>query len=248
MGIVSPRVTGATAAASQSHRPVQRRRVLAGFGALALTAVLAACGAGAPSATAPSAAPSAAATPDATATGTVVMVIRHGEKPDGKDPGIDADGKEDDSSLTAAGWQRAEKLADLLDPASGQPPAGLARPTAIYASGANDDGEGKRPRETVAPLAQRLGITQNNDYGKGDEEKLVDAVIAEPGPTLICWQHGELPDIAKAFPDVTPKPPKDWPDDRFDVIWTFTKTADGWRFAQIPEQLMPGDQNTVITD
>jgi broad specificity phosphatase PhoE len=223
--------------------------VLAGFGALALSAVLAACGAGAQPTTAASAgASSPAATTDTTTTGTVVMVIRHGEKPDGKDPGIDADGKQDDSSLTAAGWQRAEKLADLLDPASGQPPAGLARPAAIYAAGANDDGEGKRPRETVAPLAQRLGITQNNDYGKGDEEKLVDAVIAEPGPTLICWQHGELPDIAAAFPDVTPKPPKDWPDDRFDVIWTFTKTADGWTFAQIPELLMPGDGNTVIDD
>jgi broad specificity phosphatase PhoE len=246
VGIFSPRETGVTATAvSRPHRPVRRRRVLAGFGALALSAVLAACGAGQPT-TAPSAGPSAAATSDTAATGTVVMVIRHGEKPDGSDPGIDADGKKDDSSLTAAGWQRAEKLADLFDPASGEPRTGLARPTAIYASGANDDGEGKRPRETVAPLAQRLGITQNNDYGKGDEEKLVDAVIAEPGPTLICWQHGELPDIAAAFPDVTPTPPKDWPDDRFDVIWTFTKTADGWRFAQIPELLMPGDENTVI--
>lgn len=176
------------------------------------------------------------------------MVIRHAEKPDGSNPGVDAQGNEDDSSLTAVGWQRAEALAELLDPGSGQVRAGLVRPAAIYAAGANDDGEGKRPRETVAPLVQRLGIAQNNDYGKGDEEKLVKRVIAQPGPTLICWQHGELADIAAAFPKVTPTPPKDWPDDRFDVVWTFTKTADGWQFAQLPELLLPQDRAAVIDD
>jgi hypothetical protein len=150
--------------------------------------------------------------------------------------------------LTTIGWQRAERLADLLDPPSGEPRTGLARPAVIYAAGANDDGEGTRTRETVAPLAERLGIDVNTDYGKGDEEKLVDQVITETGPTLISWAHGELPTIADAFPDVTPTPPKDWPDDRFDVVWTFTKTADGWRFAQVPELLLPQDQDDVIAD
>lgn len=204
-----------------------------------LFAVLTACGTGGPS-------NATSAAPDSAPTGTLVMLIRHGEKPDGSDPGVDAQGKKDNSSLTAVGWQRAELLADLLDPTTGQVRAGLARPTAIYAAGANDDGEGKRPRETVAPLAQKLGITVDIDYGKGDEEKLVRTVTTQPGPTLICWQHGEIPDIAAAFPDVTPAPPKDWPGSRFDVVWTFTKTADGWRFAQLPELLLPQDKDTVI--
>ena len=157
--------------------------------------MLAACATGSPPP--PAAAPSAAQ-------GTVVMVIRHGEKPDGSDRGVDAEGKKDDSSLTAVGWQRAEPLADLFDPTSGPAPAGARRPTAIYASGANDDGEGKRPRETVAPLAQRLGITVNTDYGKGDEKALVEKATTRPGPDLISWQHGELPDIAAAFPASRP--------------------------------------------
>ena len=207
-----------------------------------LSVVLAACGAGAPSTSAASV-PAASTT---TAVGTVVMVIRHGEKPDHANPGVDAHGKPDDSSLTSVGWQRAGLLADLFDPTSGPLRAGLARPVAIYAAGANDDGEGKRPRETVAPLAQKLGITVNTDYGKGDESKLVNTVTTLPGPTLICWQHGEIPTIAAAFPNVTPAPPKDWPGSRFDVIWTFTKTADGWRFAQLPELLLPQDTDTVI--
>jgi broad specificity phosphatase PhoE len=219
------------------------RRVLLGVVAVALSVVMAACAAGPPSK--PTASPSQGPS-DTAAPGTVVMVIRHGEKPVGSEPGIDAQGNKDDSSLTAVGWQRAERLADLLDPQSGKPRTGLARPAAIYAAGANDDGEGARTRETVAPLAERLGVAVNADYGKGDEEKLVDQVIAEPGPTLICWAHGELPTIADAFPNVTPTPPKDWPDDRFDVVWTFTKTADGWHFAQLPELVLPQDQADII--
>src|SRR5690242_7692936 len=144
------RSAGAGPAATMASRPGRPPGGILGVVALALSAVLAACGttgvASAPAA-APSTAPAASAAP-----GTVVMVIRHAEKPDGG-PGVDADGKKDDSSLTAVGWQRANLLADLFDPASGQPRAGLVRPAAIYAAGANDDGEGKRPRETVAPLA-----------------------------------------------------------------------------------------------
>lgn len=179
---------------------------------------------------------------------TVVMVIRHGEKPDGSksDPGVDAQGRPDDSSLTATGWERANRLVDLFDPASGTPKPGLATPKAIYAAGENDDGEGLRPRETVMPLAAKLGLTLNTDYGAGQEKKLVDEAIAQPGPTLISWQHGGIPDIAKAFPSVRPKPPSDWPDNRFDVVWTFTRTADGWQFAQVPEMLLPQDKDTVI--
>jgi len=200
-----------------------------------LSAVLAACGGGAPS----TSAASDPAASNTTGVGDVVTVIRHGEKPDHANPGVDAHGKTDDSSLTSVGWQRADLLADLFDPTSGPLRAGLAQPVAIYAAGANDDGEGQRPRETVAPLAQKLGITVNTDYGKGDESKLVNTVTTLLGPTLICWQHGEIPTIAAAFPHVTPTPPKDWPGNRFDVIWTFTKTADGWRFAQLPELLLP---------
>jgi hypothetical protein len=41
-------------------------------------------------------------------------------------------------------------------------------------------------------------------------------------------------------------PPSEWPEDRFDVVWTFTKTAAGWHFAQMPELALPQDQPSVI--
>ncbi|GAA3065152.1 hypothetical protein GCM10010464_31880 [Pseudonocardia yunnanensis] len=208
--------------------------------ALAMSAVVAGC-TGGPR-------PSPPAESAGGALGTRVMVIRHGEKPDDSDPGIDSQGNEDDSSLNETGWERANRLADLFDPVRGSPRPGLATPKAIYAAGENDDGEGLRPRETVMPLVARLGLTMNTSYGAGDEKKLVEHVITQPGPTLISWQHGGISDIAKAFPSVTPKPPSDWPDDRFDVVWTFTRTADGWQFTQVPELVLPGDQDTVINN
>jgi broad specificity phosphatase PhoE len=216
---------------------VALRRVVALL-ALAMSVAAAGCGV--------SPGPTPAAEPPGVAPGTLVMVIRHGEKPDGSHPGVDAQGNKDDSSLTATGWERANRLVDLFDPVPGPPRPGLATPKAIYAAGANDDGEGLRPRETVMPLAARLGITLNTSYGAGEEKKLVEQVITQPGPTLISWQHGGIPDIARAFPSVTPKPPSDWPDGRFDIVWTFTRTADGWDFAQVPELVLPGDQDTVI--
>lgn len=178
----------------------------------------------------------------------VVMIIRYAEKPSGSTPGFDARGNPDPSSLTEVGWNRAHRLVDLFDPADGRLRAGLARPEAIYAAGANSNGEGKRTRETVTPLADKLGIPLDTSFGKGDEKALVDRVTAQAGPTLIAWQHGGIPLIARSFPAVTPTPPSRWPDDRFDVIWTFTKTPDGWHFAQLAEHVLPQDQAAVIGD
>jgi hypothetical protein len=146
-------------------------RTVIAIAALAVSAALTACGTttgngagtgAAPATSAPGLAPAGVAPQD------VVMLIRHAEKPDGELPGVDADGNEDDSSLTEVGWQRANRLVDLFDPAQGAPRAGLARPTAIYAAGVTDDGEGQRTRETVAPLADRLGLPVDTEYGRTD--------------------------------------------------------------------------------
>jgi len=208
-------------------------------GAAVLAAALAGCGAS-PSTGEPLSSPpshDAAPTP-----GTVIMIIRHGEKPDSTSPGVDANGHPDSSSLTQTGWARARKLAEVFAPSTGETAPGLYRPKTIYAAGANDNGEGTRTRETVAPLAQRLGIAVDTGYGKGNENALVADATTRPGPTLICWQHGEIPALARAFGSVAPTPPARWPSNRFDVIWTFTATATGWKFNQLPESALATDQ------
>ena len=172
----------------------------------------------------------------------IVMIIRHAEKPDGSAPGLDDDGNEDDSSLTAVGWQRARGLVDLFDPTRGDPRPGIAVPERIYAAGVTDDGEGQRTRETVAPL----GVPVDTDLGRGDEKKLVKDVLAQSGATLISWQHGGIPEIVDDFRSVSPAPPDEWPDDRFDVVWTLTRTTDGWHFTQTPQLVLPQDSDGVI--
>ncbi len=222
-------------------------RAITAIVAVAASAALAACG----TATAPApgtgsepvpgpvpAAPPPAASP------TVVMVIRHAEKPEDDTKGYDAQGNEDESSLTEVGWDRANRLVDVFDGSPATP--AVDRPDAIYAAHANDLGEGQRTRETVAPLAERLGVAVDTRFGKGDEEQLVEQVAARPGRTLISWSHSGIPRIAEAFAGATPEPPADWPDERFDVTWTFTRTADGWRFTQTPQLLLPEDEAAVI--
>lgn len=191
--------------------------------------------------------PAPTATTTATTVTAVVMVIRHGEKPDGSEKGIDANGKTDKHSLTQTGWERAKGLVNLFAPTAAAPRPGLARPEAIYAAGQDDDGDGERTRETVTPLAEDLGLTVDTTYAKGDEQALVEHVLAQPGPTLISWQHEEIPAIAAAFPQVTPTPPAQWPANRFDVVWVFTRSAGGWHFSQQPEMVLPQDTDTAIT-
>jgi hypothetical protein len=239
------------------------RRKTSTLVALAMAAALAGCGTGigqvpgtpiapAPEAvSSPAPAPAVEPTPaeSATTSTTMVMIIRHGEKPEDDDTtGVDANGNENESSMTKVGWERAHALVDLFAPPQGACRPGLARPATIYAARATDEGEGLRTRETVAPLATALGVAVNTSYGKGEEDALVEHVLAQPGPTLISWQHSQIPGIAEAFPSVNPTPPPEWPDDRYDVVWVLTKTVEGWHFTQTPELVLPQDQPTVIEE
>ena len=226
-------------------------RGVAGVAAAATAVVLAGCGtdtADEPGAQSPGYPGGVSAARNAP-TGKLVMIIRHGEKPEKKKdgPGIDPAGRPDDHSLTPIGWQRARALADVFD-GQGPTPPGLVRPATIYAAGPRPAGEGARTRETVMPLAEKLGVQVNSAFGKGEEEALAQNVAAQPGPTLISWQHSEIPSIAEAFGVVNPTPPSEWPDDRYDVVWRLEKTPTGWRFAQIPQMVLPGDRAVAITE
>jgi hypothetical protein len=198
---------------------------------------------------------------------TKIMVIRHAEKPDGTHEGVTAHGDQDKESLIVRGWQRAGALTVLFDPTNGslQNP-NLAVPKIIYAANPEkpseaDDDEGKkgskskRPLQTITPLAERLGIKDkvNVEFAKGQEKEMVDSVLAKTGVVLISWQHEKISDIAKHIvgSKAPTKPiPTKWPDDRFDIVWVFTPPASSspeWGFVQVPQQLLSGDTDTVIT-
>jgi len=198
---------------------------------------------------------------------TKIMVIRHAEKPDGDHEGVTSHGHPDKESLIVRGWQRAGALAALFDPANGPlQNANLAIPKVIYASDpdapskeADDDGKAgsksKRPLQTITPLAERLSIKDKvkTSFMKGQEKEMVASVLAENGVVLVAWQHQKIPqiatDIVGSKPPMSPIPGK-WPGDRFDIVWVFTPPASPsgrWGFVQVPQQLLSGDANTVLT-
>ena len=173
----------------------------------------------------------------------MIMLIRHAEKPlhpCGSPHGVNPDGEHDPHSLTVTGWIRAGALVELFAPSRGEPPAELRRPDTIYAS-AHAGGHSKRSMQTVGPLAARLGLQVVTRYAAGDEAHLTREISTRPGATLIAWHHEALHRIGHHLGEVHPNPPQCWPGDRFDLIWTFTPDDHGWRFAQIPQLLLPGD-------
>ncbi|SFW86373.1 hypothetical protein [Amycolatopsis australiensis] len=188
-----------------------------------------------------------AALPPAPAGGTLIMIIRHAEKPagSGTPQGIDVDGNADPHSLTVAGWTRAGALVELFAPGAGSVRAGLGRPTAIYAAGGTG-GEGRRPRETVSPLAARLGLPVTTTFAKGGETALAAEAARRSGVTLISWQHEEIPALTEAFGTVNPAPPHKWPDNRFDIVWILAPAGAGWSFTQVPQLLLAGDSADPI--
>ncbi|MCP2343068.1 hypothetical protein [Actinomadura rupiterrae] len=168
--------------------------------------------------------------------GDLVMIIRHGEKPaaHGAPYGVTADGERSDGSLTVRGWTRAGALAALFaDPAR----AVLHRPDRIFAA-SPEGGKALRHSQTVTPLAERLGQHLDLSYGKGHEKKLGKHLAGLKGVSLVAWEHHAIPDIAAGLGASTPG----WPDDRFDLIWLFTRTASGWTFSQAPQFLLSGDR------
>jgi hypothetical protein len=177
-----------------------------------------------------------------------IMLIRHGEKPVGTQPpfGITVNGSVDPLSLTVVGWQRAGALAELFDPAVGAVRSGLTRPTHLFASNPNPNGS-MRPLETIMPLSQRLKLTVNSQVTASEPNQIAETLAATKGSSLAAWQFQGIPAIAQHLGTVHPAPPSNWPPDRFDLVWVFTRQHGGtWKFTQVPQLLLAGDKHSVI--
>ncbi|MER7846109.1 hypothetical protein ABTZ03_19390 [Kitasatospora sp. NPDC096077] len=167
-----------------------------------------------------------------------VMIVRHGEKPTGDQPGLDENGKHDGKSLTQRGWDRAKALPTLFSP----PAAGLRTPARIYA--ATDQGPmagAHRMRQTVTPLGAALGLTVDTTYAESQESELAGAALTGAQPVLICWEHSRIPRIVEALGAAGSGAPSSWPD-RFDLVWVFSRPAGGaWAFQEVRQHLLEGD-------
>jgi len=178
-----------------------------------------------------------------------IQIIRHAEKPtdDPQTLGVDSSGNENPECLIPLGWQRAGALATLFDPSRGTLAPDLSAPQTIFAAGVGKHSNSHRPRETVKPLADKLGLKTNDSFLKGDETAMVDAVLAQTGVVLITWQHEDIPGIANQILGNDTTVPQSWPGDRFDIVWVFTPDDSGaYAFTQVPQLLLAGDSAEVI--
>lgn len=189
--------------------------------------------------------------PPAVAGPDKLMFIRHGEEPGSPDGplGVTQAGETDPRSLSVRGWTRAGALVTLFDPrdAEGKPVPTrpeLARPTTIVASDPSH-GHSKRSLETVTPLAAALDLTVDTRFASSQTAQAADAILATTGSVLVAWTHDEIDHIISHLTGVTPTPPH-WPGGRYDLIYVLTRTASGWRFAQVPQMLLAGDQQPPV--
>ena len=199
-----------------------------------------------------------------------IYIIRHGEKPADPPPvaagqaaaaapgppfGVDFQGNQDLHSLLPRGWQRSGALAVLFDPALGPLQAGLQTPATLLSPsyGSTAKTTGHRTYQTIQGLSDRLGLAIVSGFAEGSEAQLAASVVSSySGVVLICWEHDHIPAIATSLPTVAGTViPQPWPGDRFDMIWTFTLVPGSapaqYTFGQIPQQLLSGDADTVIS-
>lgn len=192
-----------------------------------------------------------------------VLIIRHGEKLG--DPKKDNDGGR---NLSIQGSARAAGLPGLFVPA--QPPLSchlhhqaedfhghyrqipikgkaprFPTPNFIFATARSKDS--KRPIETVTPVATALNLPINDRFADNDKdiEKMATAIFSDlcfAGKiVLICWHHGNIPDVAKALG--VSKPPK-WDGKVFDRVWQITFPKGKATLADLPQMLLFGDSKS----
>jgi hypothetical protein len=165
-------------------------------------------------------------------TPATILIIRHAEKPA-------EEGTSD--GLTPKGEERAKALYQLFEKSATRPTP-FPKPDFIFAAKATKSS--RRSKLTVAPLAEKLLLPVNDGFGKDEFERLHKELATNPkyaGKTiLICWQHGSIPQLAKALGAMDVQ--AEWPAHTFDHVWELDYGRDGKvKFANMPQRLLNGD-------
>lgn len=177
-----------------------------------------------------------------------IIVIRHAQKPTRKPKhqGIRENGTADPESLTVRGWQHAGSLAAVFaGPGGAEADPLVGRPDVIFAAGTGKkkaliDGRevavgsrSKRPLQTITALAEALKLAPVTQYTKGEERALVADALERPGTVLICWQHQNIAAIGNLIVGNDTTVPQTWPEDRYDLVYIFTRAEGAWTFRQL---------------
>ncbi|ORX82430.1 hypothetical protein BCR32DRAFT_326856 [Anaeromyces robustus] len=130
----------------------------------------------------------------------LVMIIRHGEKISNRY-----------TNLSPEGEARAKCLINLFGN-NGT----YVSPQKIYAQSPTVRKQSTRPRDTVIPLSNSLGIEINLSYSSNKIKKLVNDIKNSPEEIiLVSWSRANIPEIAR---QLGADNPPDW-ENQFDEIW-----------------------------
>jgi hypothetical protein len=144
---------------------------------------------------------------------STLLLVRHAEKP--------AQGK----GLSPMGEARADGYAAYF------PSLPLDRPGYDFLFAAKDSHASHRPRLTLTPLSQRIGVPIEMPYADDKDKDFADWLLDPKNDftgknVVICWHHGKLLDLAgrllKGYqpPKKANWPKKPWPGDVFGwLLW-----------------------------
>lgn len=177
-----------------------------------------------------------------------IMLIRHAEAPREGGQGVDRHGQADDQALGIEGWQRAGALVRFFAPLEGQAThAHLETPRHLVAARQAATSPSSRARDTLAPLAEALGMVVDDDWDADAAAlpALVRHLRSLDGPVLVACPHEALPTLANELLQKADAPAR-WPDDRFDMVWVIERVGLSLAFAQVPQRLLAGDRPQAI--
>lgn len=140
-----------------------------------------------------------------------LLIMRHAEKT----------GEKSDRHLSAAGQQRAEKLASYIPQQFGTPDFLMA---------AANSKRSRRPRETLEPLASVFGLEIFDQFDDEDVDPLVEFLGSDPiyagAFGVISWRHSDIPQLMAALGAPDGSYPDPWPEAEYALILEITYAAD----------------------
>jgi len=165
------------------------------------------------------------------ANSAVILLIRHAEQ------STDGDG------LSSAGEARAKAYVNYFKNFTID-----GRPLKLnYLFAAADSRSSHRPRLTVEPTANELGLTIDTQFKNQQFLELVDKIQSLPQGTniLICWHHGKISQLLRAL-GADPEgllPDGKWPGDVFDwlIELRYDENGDLFESKRIDEHLSSRD-------
>ena len=151
---------------------------------------------------------------------TTIVIVRHGEKP--------ALGL---GQLSCQGLNRSLALAPVLLSRYGKPVAVYAPNPAVKKTDKGAPYAYIRPLATIEPLAIKVGLPVNIDWGMTDIAQLTGELLARTeGTQIVAWEHHLAEKLAKhllAAMGGNPAEVPDWGDTDFDSIYVIRVTGRG---------------------